>query len=429
MVKTEHTMQTTITALTSGPQHHFHGGYGAPAWDHTERYHLALETDFHGRRPRADDLALVGLVNRLTGRFIPYNATSAFNLHQGNMMHWIQVTREPTEADEHIAEAFSTGVPTAEAGADAATCSTDCATCGCTTCLVAPLIPEEFTFTAIKDDALISYAINPVTKARYTIHGAIAAVSPAGPVAIGLDYLRIAHCRPGAGYASDLPAAVADVPTDDGLFHLDLEDGHAELLLSIADVVGATDFDPATGQRVWFNHVRYNPSGERLAFLCRAALPTGFLTSLWTVNADGSDPRCQIPFGHTVTHHTWIDDARLLLSTDLLGPQQFVAFRDGQRDFAPYGNGRLPADGRACFSPDGRQLAVTTFTETATRPVAHLSLYDTVTGEMHTLGAFRQPHALHSTLHPRWSRDGQHLTFDSAHEGTRQIYVAELEDG
>ena len=413
-------MQTSITALTSGPQHHFYGYYGIQAWDCTGRYHLALETDFHEHRPLADDLALVGLVDRLTGAFIPYNATSAFNLQQGSMMHWIHVEREPSEDHDHDHSHTSDHT------------QTSCATCASTFCLGDPVnLTEEFTFNAIKDGALISYTINPTTKERHTIDGAIAAVSPTAPTAIGLNYLRMAHCRPVVGYASDLPSeAVANVPADDGLFHLNLEDGHSELLLSIADVVEAANFSPAQGQRMWFNHVLYNPSGERLLFFCRATLSTGFLSSLWAVNADGSDLQCQIPFGHKVSHFAWIDDERLLISTDVLGSMQFVAFRDGQRDFAAYGNGRLPPDGHACFSPDGRWLVVDAFTDTETDRVAQLLLYDTRTGDVHTLGQFQHPKhfsgEIRCDLHPRWSPDGQRITFDSVHEGTRQINVAEL---
>ena len=29
-------------------------------------------------------------------------------------------------------------------------------------------------------------------------------------------------------------------------------------------------------------------------------------------------------------------------------------------------------------------------------------------------------------LHPRWSRDGRQICFDSVHEGTRQIYVMDV---
>ena len=80
---------TSIRPLTLAPRHHFYGYYGVNPWDQTQRYHLALETDFHEHRPTADDRAAVGLVDSESGEFIPYASTAAFNLQQGSMLHWI----------------------------------------------------------------------------------------------------------------------------------------------------------------------------------------------------------------------------------------------------------------------------------------------------------------------------------------------------
>lgn len=201
-----------VTALSSGPKHHFFGYYGINAWDKSLRYHLALESDFHDRRPETGDSALVGLVDRQTNTFTQYAKTSAFNLQQGSMMHWI------------------------DAG-----------------------FGEEFTFNDWEGDGLVSRAVNIETREMRTIQGAIAAISPTEPVAIGLNYARMSHCRAVVGYANEIdPESLQDVPEDDGLSLLDLKTGKSRLVMNIADVIQASGCEEAQGRRAWFNHVLFN---------------------------------------------------------------------------------------------------------------------------------------------------------------------------
>ena len=60
----------------------------------------------------------------------------------------------------------------------------------------------EFTFNDWENGNLVSRALNPITGTIRTIQGAIAAVSPTAPLAIGLNYARMAHCRAVVGYAT-----------------------------------------------------------------------------------------------------------------------------------------------------------------------------------------------------------------------------------
>ena len=60
----------------------------------------------------------------------------------------------------------------------------------------------ELTFNDWEEGKLVSRALNPTTGAIRTIQGAIAAVSPTAPLAIGLNYGRMAHCRAVIGYAT-----------------------------------------------------------------------------------------------------------------------------------------------------------------------------------------------------------------------------------
>jgi hypothetical protein len=59
-----------------------------------------------------------------------------------------------------------------------------------------------------------------------------------------------------------------------------------------------SDFNLPKDRPAWFNHVLYNPSGQRVMFFCRIQKQDGkgFLTSLWTINRDGSDLKRQIPY-------------------------------------------------------------------------------------------------------------------------------------
>ena len=372
-----------INRLSASPKHHFFGYYGINPWDSTTRYHLALETDFHTHRPLPEDVATVGLIHRDTHEFIPHAKTSAFNLQQGSMMHWIN------------------------GGAGA-----------------------EFTFNNWENGTLVSRTMNPTTGTVRTIQGAIAAVSPTTPLAIGLNYGRMAHCRAVVGYATDTKSTDVEAqPEDDGLYQLNLQDGNSKLVLSIADVIRASGDKQVVGKRTWFNHVLFNTDGTRLLFFCRVRHETGFYTSLWTVNPDGSDLEMQIPFGYRVSHFDWRTPTRVLVSSDILGEMGFVEFTDGLRDFTPLGRGVLPSDGHASFSPDREWLLCDTYPR-GTERLAQLMVYNIAENRKIVLGEFHHEEQfvgdIRCDLHPRWALDGKTITFDSVHEGSRQIYLVEL---
>ena len=373
----------SIKKLSASPKHHFFGYYGINPWDSATRYHLALETDFHTHRPLPEDVATVGLIHRDTHEFIPHAKTSAFNLQQGSMMHWIN------------------------GGAGA-----------------------EFTFNDWENGTLVSRTMNPTTGTVRTIQGAIAAVSPTTPLAIGLNYGRMAHCRAVVGYATDTKSTDVEAqPEDDGLYQLNLQDGNSKLVLSIADVIRASGDKQVVGKRTWFNHVLFNTDGTRLLFFCRVRHETGFYTSLWTVDPDGSDLEMQIPFGYRVSHFDWRTPTRVLVSSDILGEMGFVEFTDGLRDFTPLGRGVLPSDGHASFSPDREWLLCDTYPR-GTERLAQLMVYNIAENRKIVLGEFHHEEQfvgdIRCDLHPRWALNGKTITFDSVHEGSRQVYLVEL---
>ncbi len=365
-----------IHKLSSSPHHHFFGYYGIDPWDKIGQNHLALEIESHTHRPTPTDAAKVGLVNRETHKFVPFASTSAYNLQQGSMMHWIG---------------------------------------------------EEFTFNDWEKGHLVSRVLNPATGKVRTIQGAIAAVSPTEPMAIGLNYQRMAYCRSVVGYASELDAnEITPQPEDDGLFQLNLQDGTAKLVLSIAEVISKTNDEKLNHGRTWFNHVLYNTDGTRVLFFCRVRYDKGFYSSLWTVNPDGTDLEIQIPFGYRVSHFDWKTPTQILVTSDILNEMGFVEFTDGMRNFKPIGRNVLPNDGHASFSPDRQWILCDTYPRGPERQ-AELMLYNIAENRKIVLGKFHHDEQfsgdIRCDLHPRWSANGNTITFDSVHEDSRQIYL------
>lgn len=368
-----------IHKLSSTPNHHFYGYYGINPWDISGRNHLALEVESHTHRPVPSDIARIGLVNRETHKFASYASTSAFNLQQGSMMHWIG---------------------------------------------------DEFTFNDWEEGRLVSRALNPITGEIRSIQGAIAAVSPTEPIAIGLNYQRMAFCRSVVGYASELESTeIISQPEDDGLFQLNLKDGTSKLVLSIAEVISKAKDEELNDGRAWFNHILFNTDGTRVLFFCRVRFEKGFYSSLWTVNPDGTDLEMQIPFGYRVSHFDWKTPTQILVSSDIVNEMGFVEFTDGIRDFKPIGRGVLPNDGHASYSPDRQWLLCDTYPRGPER-LAELMLYDIAENRKIVLGKFHHNEQfsgdIRCDLHPRWSADGKTITFDSVHEDSRQIYIIDL---
>jgi Tol biopolymer transport system component len=81
------------------------------------------------------------------------------------------------------------------------------------------------------------------------------------------------------------------------------------------------------------------------------------------------------------------------------------------------------ADGHCSYSPDLRWLLYDSYPISGYR---NLYLYSLEYQHGRRLGGFysdpRSDGDIRCDLHPRWSRSGQTITFDSTHEGYRGIY-------
>jgi hypothetical protein len=303
---------------------------------------------------------------------------------------------------------------------------------------------DMIAFNDFRDGRFVTVVMNWRTKAERVIPHPIAAVSPDGRKAISLNYARIRLTRPGYGYAGagQDPLVGSAWPDNDGLWLVDLETGDAKLIVPISAVRGKA---PEVGPNglFYFCHTVFSRDGERVFWLARGidwydpvkekAGP--WSTTAFTCKTDGSDIRAC--FGGREwggSHFSWLDGKTMAVTVypkEYPGTCWHVTFTVGEEARAPHrlAPGLLDWDGHCTWSPDGKWMSTEGYYDkTRLRNWVLMRREDEATIPV---GSFAVPEAYSSDwrcdLHARWRPDGKQLAFNSVHDGSRQVYLRNVE--
>jgi len=296
-----------------------------------------------------------------------------------------------------------------------------------------PTAPDRLiVYNARQARRFVGVVMDVWTGAERVLSRPVYGVSPRGDVAVSLNFSRIARTRPGYGYAGiPDPGREEPTPQEDGLWRIDLDTGRSRLVLSIAQVAAVRPQPSMDGAEHWFNHAQFSPDGSRFAFLHRWRHPgkPGWQTRLFTARPDGSD-LCLLAEDGMVSHYDWRDPSHILAWARWHGSDRYYLFTDHSCERSALGEDVLTCDGHCSYSPDRRWVLTDTYPDADDRRT--LLLYRPADGLRVDIGRFYSPPELSGPvrcdLHPRWSRDGRQVCIDSAHEGTRQMYVLDVAD-
>jgi hypothetical protein len=426
-------------AVTRGPRHHFFGYYDKSPWDASGRYLLAMAVPFCDRSPGPDDVATLGVVDLVNGtEFTPFAETRAWNWQQGCMLQWL------------------------------------------------PRAPGRLVIYNDRDrETLVSVVCDPLTgRVERRLPLPIYAVSHDGARALTVNFARLHHQRPGYGYAGvPDPWRARREPEDDGVYHLDLETGQYHLIVPTALAAGMRRKPSMEGSVHRFNHVQFSPDDSRFLVLhrwrpaepvrrsvpqrigrgvravgelaapwgeyagigARARLRLGLrglrrligpqregdvvgMTRLLTARPDGTEIAI-VADEEMVSHFAWRDPTHILAWARHRGHDGFWLFEVGTGN-ATLLDPRLRRDGHCSYSPDRERRWILSDAGPDGNDRRSVYLYDTRTGTRAELGSVHSPPELaddfRCDLHPRWSRDGRQICIDSAHEGSRQLYVVDI---
>ena len=395
---------STPRAVTQGPHDHFLANYFAiNAWSPDNRYLLALETDIKDELPDGRPCT-VGLVDLADGnRFIPVMETRAWNFQEAAMAHWLT-----NEKDTFVINDFC-------------------------------------------DGKFVAVVRNWRTGAERVIPHPVSAVSEDGAWALSINYARLYLTRPDYGYAGEGqdPRRGVVFPKDDGLWRVDLKTGEAKLLVSCAAV---RDMVPAVGANgmSYICHTVISKDMKRIYFLSRSvdrsmegvkkSQGVNWQTTAFACNADGTNIRRCFPDGWGSSHFNWKPalsdrDARTMIVTCKWQNKVYthVEFTVGEEEKAhQVGGDEMNFDGHCIYTPDGNFISGDGYWDG--KFYRHWKMVRLADNAVKSIGDFYTPPLYRNTycrcdLHPRWRPDGRQLAFNSVHEGSRQVYVIDVDFG
>jgi hypothetical protein len=369
-------------AITRGPKYHFFGYYDKFQTSANDKLALTLEVDFMDRAPTAKDTAGICVIDLASGKSERIAETQAWCWQQSCMLQWL-----PS----------------------------------------APM--RKIIFNVRRDTRFVACVMDIHSGEKRFYERPIYTVSPDGKFALCPNFSRLAVSRPGYGYEG-VPDRWENscCPEDDGIYYLDMETGESRLIISLADVSSLGYTVKYLKQKHWFNHLLISPDSKRFAFLHRWLSPDRLIQrmhQLLTAEIDGSDIR--LLNDELTSHFIWKDTQTLLAWANRTEyGDHYYLFKDNDcEDIAKIGEKDLTEDGHMSYRRQGDWFVTDTYPATRDQCRA-LMLFNETDGRCVEIGRFFAAPEFSGSercdLHPRWSRDGKSIFFDSLHEGGRQVY-------
>lgn len=251
-------------------------------------------------------------------------------------------------------------------------------------------------------------------------------VSKCGKFALSLNYDRLLKMRPDYAYFNRKNNTLPE-DDQDGIWHLDLDSGHAKLIITLEDLKSLSYSSTMDRASHKVNHIDINPGGSRFMFLHRWVGPQGRFMRLVTANSDGSD--LFILNGDIMTSHScWLSDSEILSFCEYKGQRGYFKFVDKSASVISLRDKFPQVDGHPSLSPRGRWIITDTYPDKSR--MSYLYLYDSREDRCARIGRFYQPLKYSGEMridaHPKWGADGKSIFFESGHSGKRRLYKIEM---
>ena len=305
---------------------------------------------------------------------------------------------------------------------------------GCMAQWLGPDLDSRIIYNDLRDGNYCSIILNVKSGEEHILPMPIYTVSSDGKTALSLDFSRLHSLRLGYGYAA-IPEKTKGVPLPDEtcIWKMNIETGEVIPLLKYTDFAS---FQPRKemledGSVHKVNHLMLSPNGKRFMVLYRWFVGQRKYTRLITCNIDGTDMYV-LSDDDMVSHCYWKNDEEIIAyeRKKEFGPG-FYLMKDKTQEWKHIWP-QLSNDGHPSYCPMDNSLVVFDTYPSRSR-VQEVKIgrdNDTEGSSVKTIAKvfspFKYDNDTRCDLHPRWSRDGKKICFDSVFEGRRGLYVVEI---
>lgn len=305
---------------------------------------------------------------------------------------------------------------------------------GCMAQWMGPDYTSRIMYNDLRDGKYCSVILEVDTGRERVLPMPVYTVSNDGGTALSLDFSRLHSLRLGYGYAA-LPEKTKGValPDETCIWKMDIESGEVKPLLKYTDFA---NFEPRpemleVGSAHKVNHLMLSPNGKRFMVLYRWFVGQRKYTRLITCNVDGTDMYV-LSDDDMVSHCYWKNDEEIIAfeRKKEFGPG-FYVMKDKTQEWTHIWP-QLSNDGHPSYCPTDNSLVVFDTYPSRSR-IQEVKLgrdNDTKGDSVKTIAKvfapFKYDNDTRCDLHPRWSRDGKKVCFDSVFEGHRGLYVVNV---
>ena len=368
---------------------YFFGYYDKSPWDATGRYMICMRAKDTWSDPDPLDTADIMLIDTEDSNWVRKVATThTWNVQQGCMAQWL-----------------------------------------------GPDFKSRILYNDMRDGKYCSVVLDIDTGEERVLPMPAYTVSADGKTALSLDFSRLHSLRLGYGYAA-LPEETKDVtlPDTTAVWKMDIETGEVTELLKYTDFA---NFQPRpemqeVGSVHKVNHLMLSPNGKRFMVLYRWLCGQRKYTRLITCNVDGTDMYV-LSDDDMVSHCYWKNDEEIIAfeRKKEFGPGYYL-MKDKTQEWKHLWT-QLSNDGHPSYCPVDNHLVVTDSYPNRAR-VADIKLLrddDIDAKQMKVIARvfapFKYDNDTRCDLHPRWSKDGKKVCFDSVFEGHRGLYIVNID--